>query len=276
MIKRVLLAALLLFLPWQAWAAIGTPAELGNGDANNETSCQITTSATAPAGDTIIFFFGVSGTATVNSVTDSAGNSYTQDATGSQGSEQAWLYRSSNITQLTSSGTITATYAAAENGTCVALSVSGLTNVSPVDQTNVTTGNGGTGTASVTTTNADDLVIGAVAINGSTSPSQPGGWTAMTGVTSSLTTIIWAYRIETSTGTFTYDPTSLGNQWVDIVASYEAAPPPPPPAMDALLTVLGVGATEVAAGGGGDCILQETGGADEILQEGPGDCITQE
>src|SRR5882724_9433551 len=107
---RRFLAALLLALClplWQAWAAIGTPTNIGTNAGTAGTTLIITTTATAAVNDTILVACAGS-TVGVSAVTDSSSNSYTQDKTGTN-SVVGTIYRGLVTTQLTSGGTITAT-----------------------------------------------------------------------------------------------------------------------------------------------------------------------
>lgn len=221
---RRFLAALLLALClplWQAWAAIGTPVEIGN-NTGNVSPTVITTTATASVGSRIVVVIAQQSSLTITSVTDSAGNTYAQDNTGSQGSEGGRIYSAPVTTQLSSSGTISVAFT---GGNAVSASAFTCTGVGVLDAAGTAaTGNSGTPSASVTTVDATTLVVGFVANNSGGATTQPGApWTGLTDVLASGANIGWAYQVASSAGSKTYAPTIGSTQWVDLVVSYKAA-----------------------------------------------------
>lgn len=203
---------------------IGTPVVLGNAGGTAD-PLVITTSATANVNDTIIVVISGSTGNTVSSVTDSAGNTYVADKTQTGTNQNAFVYRATVTTQLPSGGTITISKGAALATGASAIAVSGCATVSPLDATGSANGNSTTPSASASTTNANDIVIGMTAYQTFTLTQPGGAWNALTGNTSqSSGKVDWAYQIVSVTGTYTYNPTlDLAAGWADIVVSYKAA-----------------------------------------------------
>lgn len=206
---------------------IGTPVALGNNQSNNGTSLVITTTAPAPAGDSIFVIIATGGTAdNVSAVTDSAGNTYVRDKDlAAPSNVHAYAYRSAGIATLSSGGTITITHSVAVQTTAAAIEVANVVPSSPLDQTGSAAGNSTTPSASATTLATSDLVLGMVGW-GNFNLTQPGGaWNALTGNTAASTCKVgWAYQANMGPSTYTYDPTlSLGADWSDLITSYKAA-----------------------------------------------------
>lgn len=205
--------------------AIGTPVELGNNGNAIGTTLIITTGAVANVGDTIIVAISGPTANTVSSVQDSAGNTYVDDRDRVGTNHNGWVYRASVTIQLSSGGTITINKT--NNGItgAAAIAVSGLDTATPLDATGAANGSSTTPSASATTANAIDIVVGMVGWE-TFSLTQPGGaWNALTGNTGQGTAKVgWAYQIVAATNTYTYDPTiNLAAAWADVVVSYKAA-----------------------------------------------------
>ena len=133
------------------------------------TSLAVTTNAAVAAGDDILVTFATDPAGAVSSVTDSAGNTYSQvvDVTNS-GNVRTIVYAAYNVTALPSGSTITIVHASVTARSAAVTVFRGLTSSAVVDQTKTATGN----TAAVssgaagTTTQADELLIGAVGLEG--------------------------------------------------------------------------------------------------------------
>lgn len=175
----------------------------------------------------------------VSSVTDSKGNTYTQDQasvkqTGTHTRE--YLYRSSNITG-GASHTITVNYTGASNNYAAwaAIEVSGQTNSTPLDQATNTSSNSAVTDAAIgptgTTTQNDEIVVAGCGVDAPNSNIAIG--TATTGYTAILTEqdalsyigAQWAYKIISTTGTqsatWSHSNTSQAG-WGAVIGTYKA------------------------------------------------------
>jgi hypothetical protein len=105
---------------------------------------------------------------------------------------------------------------------------SGIASTNRVDTANTTTANTGTPSVSLTTTTANDLVYGTFAMQGNMTVTDPAGWTTHSFLSPSCgggpgnSTNSGAYRVASSTGTYTYNPTSDSNVWVAAIVAYKA------------------------------------------------------
>lgn len=201
--------------------AIGTPVDLGGNTGSAGTTLVLTTTATAAVGDVIVVLCGQIATAFPSTCIDSAGNTYVLD----NSILLAAVYRAVVTTQLGSGGTITITKIIGISTSMVAWAVSGLDTVSPLDQVHASSGASSTPSDSQTTTNANDIVFGLLFNSGTAVISvEATGFTSLTGQLLSNANLDGAYRIESATGTFTYNPTLDGAaNWSDMTVSYKAA-----------------------------------------------------
>jgi hypothetical protein len=151
--------------------------------------------------------------ATLSSVTDSKGNTWTVDATSSSAANCISSASANLTTALVSGDTITLTWTGNVSGKAFhILNFSGLVTSALKD---VSAASGGTGTTvagpSVTTTQADDLLIGFYGTSSSITVSST-TWTS-TGTQASIagpTSIDSVYIEETSTGTYNPSVTYSG------------------------------------------------------------------
>jgi hypothetical protein len=190
-----------------------------------------------PAGSTLIVLVAHLGNQQlVTGITDSAGNSYINDAWAPIGSSGAkvWVWRSSNISALSEGQTITISFngavARAANVSCW----SGLAATNPLDQTKSNFGTGTTidSTLTNTTTQADELVIGPAGVNGPTGDTftPAAGLTALNrvgtsgGSAASNVTLNSLYKIVNAVGQYYIGGTnSVSRDWGAIVVTYKAA-----------------------------------------------------
>jgi len=201
--------------------AIGIPVNIGTAQGTTATVV-ITTSATANVGDLILVATVMNGMG-ASAVIDSAGNTYTQDKTGTN-SVILRVWRTIVTTQLVSGGTITITGSLGFQLTTTASLTTGITSP-PLDVAGTAaTGTSATPSGSVTTLNAVDLIIGVVGYGSSATLTPVGApWTELTGNEVSSANVHWAYQIVAATSTYTYNPViSSGVNWVDYVLSYKA------------------------------------------------------
>jgi YDG domain/Bacterial Ig-like domain (group 3)/MBG domain (YGX type)/Kelch motif len=148
------------------------PTSLGTHASGNSTESSFTqTGITVAAGNTIFVAIAVDPTTAAFTVTDSAGNSYTKDADKTNGSVTSGvrsLVFSAPVATALSSGTITVATSPSTgvNVAATFFSVNGLVSASPADKSKTATGNGLTPNsgATATTSQADELLIGALAI----------------------------------------------------------------------------------------------------------------
>lgn len=207
--RRLLFALVALVLARSAEAAIAVT--VAPVCATHTTSTVVITLGSTPsAGDTVVyvawsFDFG----RTLNSVTDgNGGDAATVIAFDrSQGSPSFTRVQTAAFRVTTGHATITGTYSGSLTFTrgC-AFAVSGAAD--PVafdtfvgaDTSSVTTHSSG----NLTTTVADSLVLGAIAVTAAAGPTLPGGWTVIGATADGRND----YRILSSTTTLAYAPTT--------------------------------------------------------------------
>ncbi len=199
-------------------------------------SVDIPITANVTAGNSVIvtFLWGGWSSAETTSCTDSQGNSYSVDV--NEYYSGAGLYTivcsAHNVSALGTSDTITLTFSSGTYGVSATVhEFSGLAAVATLDQ--VASNNGSSATPSsgntATTTQAEELLVGAIGVSGPPTDSfTPGsGYTALssvgfTGVWNG--TIRPEYRIVSATGSYQADGT-LGTSrgWAAGIATYKAA-----------------------------------------------------
>lgn len=174
-----------------AASSSGPPAfgrALGSNGLFTATSTQpMTVTNNASVGERVAVTIAVGGGLTVSSVTDSKGNSYSQDASaGPISNRRTYVYScvvatSQNLVATTD--TITVTYSSATATDHVVTAVA-LTNATSLDVAGAATGTGSTETATATTTAATVAVGSHYQLRSGGAPTYtPGsGWTAIDGV----------------------------------------------------------------------------------------------
>lgn len=166
--------------------AAGTPVSLGLATPASATSIVLTTSADAPAGQAIaVFLICITASTNPTSVTDSAGNTYTQVTTDA-GSSSVSVYVCGNPLHLALGGTITANFTgSAANHGLGALTCPGiLPSPDPHDiVSGASTSGSGTSSALITTnalTQPDELAFYGIGLSGSITAWTPSaGWTTI-------------------------------------------------------------------------------------------------
>jgi hypothetical protein len=133
------------------------------------TSLAVTTNADVTAGDDIMITFAADPAATVSNVIDTAGNTYNQVVEATNVSNvKTTIFAAYNVYALSAGGTITINHASVTARSAVVSVFRGLANSGALDQTH--TGTGATNTvssgATSTTVQADELLIGAVGLEG--------------------------------------------------------------------------------------------------------------
>ena len=183
-----------------------------------QTAASVTYATVQAAGDLNVVVVGWSdGTATVNSVTDAAGNTYTLAVgpTVLSGVESQSIYYARNIAAAAAgANTVTVTFSAAAVYPDIRiLEYSGADPINPVDVTAAGSGNSASSSSgSVTTTNATDLLFAANLVQ--TGTTGPGS-----GFTSRLLTVpdgdIAEDEMVTAVGSYNATaPVSPANSWI--------------------------------------------------------------
>lgn len=210
-----------------------TVASLGTAT-GNVTSGNIAfgIAAAVPTGNTVVVEIAANSPAAVTAtVSDARGNVYTQNAVASNtGNVETWIFSAPATTALAAGDLITvhfeATGPVAE--AVSALAVSGLAPSSPLDQ--VQTGTGASTTAdsglTATTTQANELLIGAIGVQGPSADTfTPGsGYTLVGRVsgTSPDVTINPEFRSVTATGQYNAGGTlGTSRAWSAAIATFK-------------------------------------------------------
>jgi Tfp pilus assembly protein PilV len=184
------------------------------------------------AGNTLIVRLMLRGnSAGAVGASDSRGNAYTADKDVMNVDQRIVVFSAAVETALSGGDTITVTHPDANSKGVAADEFSGVAAAGRVDATGSATGNSTTPAVSVTTANADDLAIGAVSIANLQTGTQPAAWTGLTSQvlscgnpSSAKSSSFGAYRIASTGGTYTYNPTmSNGGRWAAAAVGYKAA-----------------------------------------------------
>ncbi len=206
---------------------IGTPIQFGSNTSSVTGTTIATTAASVPAGSLIFLAFVVPSSASaVTSVTDSAGNVYTVNAT-SQGwtSVRVQIAWCANCPAL-SSGTITATLGASVANKAV--SAWYVPGISGVDVTGVGSGSGSATTLTEATgalAQANELVFGAFATDPVSTAPAASGFTLGSTVNTSAMSLNSGYKIVSSAASTSFAPSwTTTGQCGAIVASFKGVP----------------------------------------------------
>lgn len=229
---------------------VGSTAFIKNVGTTSSKTSGTTLAITVPvggvsAGSTLIVKVAHDYTSGGPTVADSRGNTYTRDQTSpnSGTTMRASLFSAQINNALQQGDTILLTTSATT--TVRAMSVdefSHVTFTSPLDVKNSTSATSTTpgSTIPAVTTNADDLLIGMVAVLGPTdetySDDALNQWTTTPragttgGLATSNVTLNSAYKKVGATGSYTYQPTlGTSESWIEIIAAYKAGTPTPSP-----------------------------------------------
>ena len=222
---------------YQATQAVTYIGDIGSATAiDTHTYLKVTTTAAVAAGDDIIIAaaWGPNLQSKLT-VTDTAGNTYTQEARAiNAGNVLSYIIAAFNVKALPSGSTITitSTYSQSVAKAAVVSVFRGLASTSALDQTKTGTGSSTSpSSGSVTTTRANELLIGAIGTSGTTSDTA-GTWqnsfiagqrVGTTGGTANKT-ISMGYRIVSSTGAYTASKTGItSTTWAASIATFRAA-----------------------------------------------------
>ena len=209
------------------------PYLIGTADSNaNSATLTIAVATATAAGDAIVVAAANSGTTAVSGVTDSKGNTYTSEtSTASQISTSVWV-ANGPTTALTTSDTITVTYAATNTNVKAAVA-GGVTGYSAVDVTPAPASNGGSinpSIASGTLAQAAE-VIWFIFANGNGGGS-PTGFTNCTSLGTasgnSAEFLTLAYDVVSATTSVTGSCTIATTKWAALCVSLKALAGPVP------------------------------------------------
>lgn len=175
--RRLLLALALvaaLVPPLPAWAALALD---GSAHANHTGTSSTATLTTSSTNDVIVVFI-VANVSAINSVTDTAGLSWSQRATTTDGSGN-WIFEWTAISAgALSSDVITVTPSASTFTTIDAFGISGANTVTPFDS-NVGLPATGAPTLTLSTSNANDFIVAGMITSGTVTAG--GSWTLISG-----------------------------------------------------------------------------------------------
>lgn len=209
-----------------------------NGRVDATTNFALTVAANGvPTGHAVIVAFALNPSAATLSCSDSRGNTYTADADVTNGSGSTGVRTvvfSTNVTTALEAGdTITLTFdTLVQAKAAVAHEFRGLVTASMVDQTSTATGNGTSpnSAATATTSQAEELLVGAIGIeNDSNAVVTPGiDYVALEargsgtmGAPSGHVRIDPEYRVVTATGAYAADGTIIAANWAAAIVTYK-------------------------------------------------------
>ena len=218
------------------------------GSASSKTSgasLAIVTTAAVAAGDDIIIVYATDPNANVPpiTVTDSAGNTYHEIGPAiNTGQLRTYMFAAFDANALPAGSSITiAASASVTARAAVASAFSGLADEDPLDRTSIGTGSSDTPSsgATATTTEANELLVGAVGTEGPDGDAA-GTWgnsftagprlgttggTADTNITASM-----GWRIVSSSGAYTAQKSGITSRdWAALIATFKAEPDPNAP-----------------------------------------------
>lgn len=210
--------------------AIGTPTNHGvNNPAGSGATVTKQPTGTIAVGEHIIVAVGTSTGGLTATAADTQGNTYQTDVTAAGGGARVVYIISAKVTtQLTTADTVTVTYSASASGRIMSLfSVTGLASSSWFDQGTSANGSSASpNSGNVTTTQADELLIGMVRNNaGGGAITWGGGFTGLN-TTQDGGASQWqasGYRIVSATDTYAASGTIISAGWNAAIATYKGA-----------------------------------------------------
>lgn len=215
--------------------AIGTPVLIDDISlAGPLTSGALTVPAGGvPSGAQINIMTATIEAVTGLAVTDTAGNTYTEDLADTvhaTGNIESHFFRVTNATALVSGNSITVSWTNNSGVAAIAWYTTGLATTTPLDQAVIAEGSSTTpSSGNITTTNNDDIELGVVGVNDATPPAftEDANFTSIGNTTGGASNfnIYAAYRIVAATETMDYSPTfdTESQNWHCLIASYKAA-----------------------------------------------------
>ncbi len=227
----------------QASAAIGFVQVVGTDqDKTTGTTLIVTVPITGVvAGNSIIVAFAMDDITGTVSAADSQGNTYAVDADVANAPDVRTIILSAhNVTALLSGDVITITHPSVDARAVSIAEFSGLAPTGALDQTSTATGNGTTPSSgsTATTSQADELLIGAIGAEGivtdtftvgtNYAPLDRSGTTG--GGFASNITINPEFQIVSATGAYLADGTlGTAQDWAAAIATYRMGPTTPTP-----------------------------------------------
>src|SRR5438093_2319598 len=237
LVTTALALGLVALLHSDATAAIAFVKNIGTATGNNTgTTIIITlqTGVSVAAGDSIILSFVSADIGTAFSATDSASNGYSMDIQGARsGSVRTVILSAHNVNALAAGSTITVTFPSTTvRRVLTANEFSGLAKSGTLEKTS--TGNGSSTTPdsgfTATTTQAAELLFGAIGVAGANADSFTAGddghggtYTALTRVNSggNIFYVNPEYEIVAATNTYKARATITSQNWAANIATYK-------------------------------------------------------
>ncbi|MBX3025899.1 VWA domain-containing protein [bacterium] len=190
------------------------------------------------AGNSIILTLAMDNASGTVSATDSANNTYSADATVTNADGvRTVILAAHNVAALAAGNTITVSHPSVTARALAANEFSGILAPSPLDKVKTQTGTGTVPSSglSATTTQAYELVIGAIGVEGPSGDSFTAGpyYTGLTragttgGTADTNITINPEFRIVTLTGAYAADGTITSRDWAVALATYKGVFIPP-------------------------------------------------
>lgn len=221
MIRSILsrgLAGLLALALWlaaapAAFAAIGTPTDLGNQIQSTSVTSYFLATAAAASSGLIVVAVAFDGAPTGVGVTDDAGNTYTAASTVCtyNSTFTVRLFYAQVTSSLASGAHITISWTNVRKSAAAAIVVTGLDATAPLDVQGACTSGTNTSGAPISPTistgtlaQANELVLGVSSINSTISAYAANSpFTTLSGTTTAAANIDWGYDITSSTASVT-------------------------------------------------------------------------
>jgi hypothetical protein len=204
---------------------IGTATR--NSGGNSSTTITVGLPGVA-AGDSIIVAFASSTVGGTVSCADTKGNTYHVDADRIGGAGRASICSAHNVTALVSGDQITVSYPGFSGASsATANEFSGLAHSGTLDKTSAAVGNSGSPDSGLTatTTQADELLYGAIVFSGSNGATfTPGAGYTRTNPDLSPRHLASEFSNVSATGMYRANGTlTAPNQWAAVIATYHTA-----------------------------------------------------
>jgi len=203
----------------QAPAAAGFVQRVGSSAVSgNRTTISVPVgSPGVTAGDTLVVSLLLSSTSSITgavSAKDTAGNSYAvaRDVNDGSAGDRTLVFTGVGVTALAAGASITLTYPSSAETHVSVDEFSGVTGIDTSAGASATTSAFSSGTAPATS-QASELLIGAVGTESGSAPTWSAGWTALPTLSLSGDYLDTAYRLVTTTGSYAATGT-IGGQWM--------------------------------------------------------------
>ena len=176
------------------------------------------------AGHTVVVSLLLSSTThltTAISVKDTAGNTYAvaRDVNDGSAGDRTVVFTAIGVKALAAGASITLTYPSSAETHVSVDEFSGVTGIDTSAGASATTSAFSSGTAPVTS-QASELLIGAVGTESGKAPTWSAGWTALPVLSLSGDYLDTAYRLVTTTGSYAATGT-IGGQWMAGIATFK-------------------------------------------------------